>query len=214
MRSLLVALLAVVAFSTAAPEARADYTFEFSNTNGSSFQSAFSVQSGQSIAIQVYLVQNNSGMYNSLNTLGLSSAGVQLNTQNTSIANVTAVTGNSGFDSINTVTGANAKVSETVIVNNPVVSSSATPNQILLGTFTFTGYSAGSTVTVNALPGSGSDNVLGDYTTVIDNYITTTSAAITVTPAPEPGTMALTGLAGAAIVGSYYRRKRPTPAVA
>lgn len=204
MRSLLLALAVCTALLLPGSAARADYAFQF-DLNGTP-QNAFTVGVGQTVNVQVYLVQDNAGTSNGLSSQGLSSAGVQLNTANPAITTVTAVTGNSGFDLQNNTPGASAKVSESILLNNPVFPATGDPNRILIGTFTFTGLTAGSTVTVSALPGSGGDNTLGDGTN-IDSFISTSSAAITVQAVPEPGAMILSGMAVAGFVAGVVRRR-------
>jgi len=209
MRSLFLPLAASAALLLSSDLARADYAFEFDN--GSTPQNSFAVNVGQTITISIYLTQDGGGTSNALNTLGLSSAGVQLNTTTPSVANVTAVAGNSAFDGIHYTTGANATLNETVIVNSPVVSPSNDPNRIYLGSFTFTGYSAGTTTSISAVTPGGASNVLGDYTTSIDNLIAGSSVAISVNAVPEPSSLILGGLLACGICCGYVKRRRLVP---
>jgi hypothetical protein len=199
---------AVLTMMLSADVARADYTFLFTDSSGNA-STSFSVKVGQTVDIRVYLAQT--GSTTGLSSTGLDSGGVQLNTSNSSIANVTNVTANPAFDSSSTATGANANVTEHQTISSPVKAptSGADANRILLGTFTFTGVSAGSTLTVTAIPSTGTNvNVLGDGT-VLDSMIVGSSAAITVTAVPEPGSMLLAGLAVAGFgAGVVYRRLR------
>ncbi len=185
--------------------AHADYQFQFADSSGNA-TSNFNVTAGGTVAVQVFLLQDNTGTSNGLNTVGLSAAGVQLNTQTPTTANVTATAANPAFDQSNTTIGANAQIIESVVQNVPVVSPTGDPNRILIGTFTFTGLTPGSTLAVTALPGTGADNVLGDGT-VIDSLIANSSAVITVAAVPEPGTMLLTGMGAAAIGLGVWRRR-------
>jgi hypothetical protein len=199
---------AVLTMMLSADVARADYTFLFTDSSGNA-STSFSVAVGQTVDIRVYLAQT--GSTTGLSSTGLDSGGVQLNTSNSSIANVTKVTANSAFDVSSTATGASANVTEhqTISPSVKAPTSGTDANRILLGTFTFTGVSSGSTLTVTAIPSTGTNvNVLGDGT-VLDSMIVGASAAITVTAVPEPGSMLLAGLAVAGFgAGIMYRRLR------
>jgi hypothetical protein len=87
--------------------------------------------------------------------------------------------------------------------------SGTTAGAILLGTFTFTGVSAGSTLTLTAQPHPApfQNNILGDGTQ-IDPLIANSSAVITVTAVPEPSTLVLTGLTASVIGFGRWRRRR------
>jgi hypothetical protein len=88
-------------------------------------------------------------------------------------------------------------------LGNPVMAST---NSILLGTFTFTGVTAGqSTLSTTSLLGSGSDNTLADGTS-IDNLISNSSAIIAVNAVPEPSTLLLGGLLATGIAARRLRR--------
>jgi hypothetical protein len=184
--------------------ARADYTFLFTDSSGTASNS-FTVKQGQTIDIRVYLAQTSSTT--GLSSTGLNAGGVQLNTSTSSIANVTNVTANSAFDTNSTNAGSSASVTEHQTTSSAVLAptSGTDANRILLGTFTFTGVSTGTTLTVTAVPSTGTSvNVLGDGT-VIDSMIHNASAAVTVVP--EPSSLILTGLAAAALGTGLVRRR-------
>jgi hypothetical protein len=210
MRYRILALLAVVALAVTSAPARADYTYQFTNSSGVT-QNAFNVNVGQSVTVRVYILETGG---TTLTTSGLSAAGVQLNTTNPSIANVTATTANAAFTGgSSTTTGANASISEFSSTLNPgvVAGTGADANRILVGTFTFTGVSAGQTVTVSALPGLNPDNVLGDGTTSIDAALLNNTATAVITVAvPEPGSTILGGLLAAGVAAPAFRRFRRT----
>jgi hypothetical protein len=208
MRLRIITLLAVVALLLLRAPASADYTYQFADSTGAATNS-FSVGVGQTVDIRVYVLETGGGT--TLQSFGLSSAGVQLSTQTPSIANVTNVTANAAFDAKSTTgTGANAFVSEfsSSSVNAP--SSGADANRILLGTFTFTGLSAGQTLTVSALPGLNPDNVLNDgsNTSIDSALLNNTVTAIVTVAVPEPSTLALTGVLACGIAGAAVRRYR------
>jgi hypothetical protein len=215
MRNVFLTGVVVATLLAVGGAARADYTFEFANSSGTP-QSSFSVGVGQTIAIQVYVEET--GTTTTLNSLGLFSGGVQLNTTNSAVANVTAVTPNAAFTGgSSSGTGSNAYVSVFAAGTAPnSVTAPSGSNAILLGTFTFTGETAGQTLAVTALPGLGPDNVLGDGATSIDSNLlnNATSAVITVTAVPEPGTLTLCGLGAVVFGGAWLRRKRRAQAMA
>jgi hypothetical protein len=198
--------LAVSALLALCSPTRADYAFQFADGSGN-VQNTFTVNVGQTIDVRVYILETGG---TNLQTLGLSAAGIQLNTNTPSISTVSAVTANSAFDAGHTTgTGANAFVSEFSSSSVTAPSSGANANRVLVGTFTFTGVSAGQTLTVTALPGLNPDNVLGDGVTSIDAALANnaTSAVITVA-VPEPGTLILTGLCAAGLAAAGVRRLR------
>jgi len=211
MKLWIVLLAALLTATMSASLAHADYAFVFTDTSGNAM-STFSVNAGQSITIDVYLAQT--GSSTGLTNQGLNSAGVQLNTQTPSVATVTGVTANAAFDQSSTTTGASASVTEHQTFSPAVTAptSGPTAGMILVGAFTFTGQSAGSTATVTAIPSTGTGvNVLGDGT-VIDGMIANATAVITVTAVPEPGSMLLVGLAVSSFgVGVLRRRLRRQP---
>jgi hypothetical protein len=202
MRLPLLVTLAVALFCRGGT-ARADYQYVFTDSSGTA-ASAFTVNQGSTIDIRVYLVETGG---TTLHDTGLTSAGVQVNTGSPSIANASAVTKGSAWDSSTSTTGANAKLNVFQDVSAPVTApnSGADANRILIGTFTFTALSNGTTSIITADPSSSNDTILANGT-VIDGLITNSSAAITVTP--EPGTVVLTGLLATGIGGAALRRLR------
>jgi hypothetical protein len=72
--------------------------------------------------------------------------------------------------------------------------------------------SPGSALTVTALPNAGSNFVDGAGNT-LDSLIMNSSANITVTAIPEPGTVILTGLFAAGFGAHAWRRRRRAAAV-
>jgi hypothetical protein len=217
MRIRLLSALAVAAIALTTQSARAGYEFTFD-------QSAYVVNVGQTVNVNVYLTQT--GSTTGLSAIGLNSGGVQLNYNTTfvSIAGVGSLTPNNttyntstptGFDPVNnsTVVGnGNATIAVGQVSGESAVKAGSgspnTSNSILLGTFQFTGVSAGTSLVVSTAAFPGSDvNVLYNGT-VIDSMITNSSAAITVVAVPEPGTLILTGLLATGIAGGYARKRR------
>jgi hypothetical protein len=208
--------LAVVSLALATGgNARAGYTFLFTDSSGVA-QSAFSVNQGSTIDIRVYLMQT--GSDTGLSASGLSQGGIQLNYNGSiaGVANGSAVTANPAFTDTPTVsvTANSASLNVATLNGSGVMAptSGADANRILLGTFTFTGVSAGTTTALTADPHPNpliGDNVLANGT-VLDSVIANSSVAISVVP--EPGTLVLTGLLATGIVGGAVRRLRRTPA--
>jgi len=206
--SIAVALLGLLAAGT---PARADYTYQFADSSGNAANS-FNVGVGQTVDIRVYILATSPDTLNGGQN-GLAAAGVQLNTATPSIATVTAVTPNAAFDAgSSTATGAHASVSEFSSSTNGVQSGGSGANdRVLLGTFTFTGVSAGQTLTVSALPGLAPDNVKADGTIIDAALLTNTQTAVITVAVPEPGTLMLTGLFAVGLATASVRRlRRPT----
>jgi hypothetical protein len=218
------ALLAALA----AGPARADYQFTFA-TAGGVFTNNFTINPnlGQTtVDIRVYLTQTATGSDTTGITTGpgLNQAGIQLNTSGPGIATVTGVTPNDTahggpFNATNTTTGTGASAFLTEGFTSPSTGLTATAtntllpnatagaNSVYLGTFTFTAGSAGTTSTVSVVPSPGQFNFLADGT-VIDSLISNSTATISVTAVPEPGTVVLSGLLATGIAGGMWRRAR------
>ncbi len=184
-------------------------------------QNNFTVSVGGTVSIQVYLVQT--GTTTTLNSPGLQQGGVALDYAvgaPFAVQNSNAITGNANFAYSNTNVGTttnngatvNTASVQNVSLTTPVTVPSGT-NQILLGTFTFTGLSVGSDVTFTAQPtATGANNVDGNGHN-LDGLISGASAFISVTAVPEPGSLMLTGLgAGALGLGVWKRRQKPLAA--
>jgi hypothetical protein len=209
-------LLAAVLFALMPGRAAAGYAFQFADSGGN-YTNNFSTTVGQTVAVEVFLVQ--SGGSTGLTSTGLTAGGVSLSF-NQAIANVPntgAITPNPAFDNSTTSVGTGiAKLNVNSDVG-PVFAPTTGPNAgaILLGTFTFTGVSGGTTSVTTGLPQAPpfQNNVLGDGT-LLDGIIANSSAVITVA-VPEPGTLVLTSvLAFGGLAGAVWRRYRRREAVA
>ena len=198
-------VLSAAAIFCLAGVAKADYSLEFANSLGVA-QSAFMGNSGSSLTIQVYLTQSSPGQQ-VLTTNGLSTAGVQLNFTSSDFS-VTAATPNTPQFAYNTATIMASSTSVQEAATAPVVAPTvgANANRILLGTFTFTLNSSGTITT--SFPSGGANDVDGMGNT-LDSYVTQSTASVYVISVPEPGSMALTGLAGTLIgVGAWRKRRK------
>jgi hypothetical protein len=193
----------------------AGYTFLFTDASGNP-NTSFSVGVGQTVTIDVYVAQT--GSSTGLSAQGLNSGGVQLNTSSPSIATVTSVTPNAQFDNSSSGIGANAFVTVNQVfspaIKAPTTGSTPPPlNAVLLGAFTFTGQSAGSTLTVTAVPSTGTSvNVIapgGADSGSIDSMLSASpvSASINVFAVPEPASMILCGLAVSGFGAGVLRRR-------
>src|SRR5262249_11987684 len=147
MRMRFLTVLATLGLLAAGPTARADYQFIFTDSTGTA-ASSFSVSQGSTIDIRVYLAETGT---TTLPDTRLSDGGVKLTYDQSiaKVANASAITPNGAFDFASKSTGVNfASLNLTQDGgSSPVAapSSGADANRILLGTFTFTGISAGST---------------------------------------------------------------------
>jgi hypothetical protein len=214
LRYLLPALVASLLLGS---PARADYQFQFADSSGNP-GSGFTINSvGSTVAIQVYLLQTNTGTSNTLTTNGLVDGGLALQFSSTapftisSTSNITPNTAQFGGTNNTSLTTSGGTTTATLQVHNntPVVAptSGANANRILLGTFTFTGVSSGSAITVTAFPDPGSANNIDGAGNNLDGFISQSQAAITVVP--EPSTLVLTGLlAVGGLTGAAWRRYR------
>lgn len=208
-------LLTIAVTLCLVPTARGDYTFEFTDSSNVD-QTNFTVAEGGTVQIKVWLQETNGGT--TLTTTGVTDAGVKL----TFGSNVTVKTSSDiAENSAQFTSGVSKSVgsgSASLNVSNSTAVKAAS-NHILLGTFTFTGVTAGVTTAVTVDPHGGFDDTVLADSTVIDGMIANASAAITVTAVPEPGSFFLCGLAAFGMMGGAYRARRrrlkksETPAV-
>jgi hypothetical protein len=215
MRSLYLCLASIAVLTMASSPARAGFVYQF---DASSYTS-----SGSPINVNVYLVETDSN--GTLQSQGLFSAGVSLTPNNNAAAQVLSAsnitpngyTGNpnnppaNGFANNNSTVSSSAAVLKADNLGNNIIvyPNAATPNEILLGTFTFTPLAVGSfTITANNISSTFSNDVTGsghDLTSLITGGQT---ATITVTAVPEPGSLILGGMFAAGLAGGYVRRRR------
>jgi hypothetical protein len=207
-------VLATIAALLLGGSARADFVYEFAQ--GGTFQNSFLVNQGSTINIQVYLAQTTPST--NLTSPGLIDGGASLQFSASAPFTVTSsgnITPNPQFAGPNntSVSTSGGTTTATVQVHNatPVVATTTDPSgnaAILLGTFTFSGVSAGTGITFTALPDpSSSNNVDGNHV-VLDSLVHNSSAAITVVAVPEPGSLLLAGLAATGFAGAAWRRRR------
>jgi len=211
-RSLVVALVGCL---LAVGSARADLVFQFADASGNA-SSAFTVNAGSTVDVRVYLLQTSSTT--TLSSAGLLDGGVALKFSSTApftVSSSSAITPSSAFGGPNNTnvstsggtTTASVQVHDDGGVLAPTTGADA--NRILLGTFTFSGLSAGSAVTVSAFPDPKSANNVDGNHNNLDSLITQSSAAITVVAVPEPSTVILCALGTCAVgVGAWRRRRR------
>jgi len=236
MRGCLTTVLAVGAWLVAVPAAPAGFVFTFSNVGD--------IQTGQTHTVNVFLHWDGSGTNNLAAGNGLSEAdfGIRLlqsSPGTVTVANPTGadVAGNNDFDfqqrnapnnsGFSTVSGYTnlAGLQLGIIANSPVTTSGAgntggSVDTLYLGSFTLTaGPDAGPNplgVTVRAfVRNTGtSDNFLDSNFTALDSQISPGDASFNVTPVPEPGSIALLGVAATGIAGAAWRKRRnPAPAI-
>jgi hypothetical protein len=199
--------------------ARADLTWEFTDSGGNVVAgNNFTVGQGLTLDIRVYLLETNGGTI--LSTSGLSSAGVQLtgSNSNAQVASASNITPNAAFDqNSKSVSGNAAILNESVLANPNVVAPTTGPdaNRILIGTFTYTGNTVGTTSIATSDPHPTSADTVSGSGTTLDGMIFNATGTINVVAVPEPGSLILTGLAAAGIAAGAWRwRRRRQPAVA
>ncbi len=171
---------------------------------------------GATVPIQVYLSQT--GTTTILSDEGLAFAGVRVTFDDPTIAAVlsdTNIQENPAFDLDSPpffpekeVTGTTAELIVGVDdIFSPVFADSN--GRVLLGEFTFTGLSLGSTnIRAEILDAGGLDYIISGTGVELDGLITPASATLTVTPEPGSVGLALVALGGAAVVGVYRSRRK------
>jgi hypothetical protein len=210
-------LPAVAAVLLLAGPTRADFTYQFADSSGTA-TNAFSVTVGSTINIRVYLLQQ--GGSTNLSSNGLVDGGVALqyssSSPHASISSASNITPNSAFggpnnNSLSTSSGTTSAVVQ--VHDNAGVfapTSGTDANRILLGTFTFTGNTTGSTTINTAFPDANNPNNVDGANNNLDSMVHLPTAAISVVP--EPSAMALCGIGAVALgVGAWRRRRGKTP---
>jgi hypothetical protein len=217
MRCFIRSIFSVLALLSVASLGRADLAWQFTDSTGATVAgNNFSVNQGSTIDIRVYLLETNGGT--TLSSAGLSSVGVKLagSNANAQVASASAITPNPQFDDTSkSVSGNNAILNDGLLAN-PVVhapTTGADANRILVGTFTYSGLTAGTTNVQAVDPHAFADTVDGNGNT-LDALIASSAATITVNAVPEPGTLVLTGMFAVALVGLGCRRRRREAAAA
>jgi hypothetical protein len=204
----MVTVLALLSLTSAG---RADFVWQFTDSAGNTVAgNNFTAGLGSTLDIRVYLLETNGGT--TLSNSGLSSVGVQLSgsNANANVAAASAITPNSQFDDTSkSVSGNNSILNDGLFANSvpKAPTSGADANRILVGTFTFSGSTLGTTNIQAVDPHSYTDTTDGNGN-ALDALISSSAATITVAAVPEPGTLLLVGLAAAAIGGAGIRRTR------
>ena len=203
---------AVVAFVLLvfAPPAYADFVLSFTPDGGAA---DFVLNEGSFIEIPVYIVEFDTAQ---LANEGLFSQGVQINySAGPQYPTVTSAVWNPAFDLgepfnysyTDNASGAAGLEAAIGFTSDPVLPS-GTPASILLGHFTFSGGSDGtSTVLTTSSPDPSRDMFLSGTGDVLDDdvFATTPSATLSVSAVPEPSSAAML-IAGC--VASYACRSR------
>jgi hypothetical protein len=202
--------------------ARADFVYEFATAGTGTFGTAFSVNQGSTLTLQVYLAQTTPSTNLSAN--GLSQGGVALQYPSAgspfSIPSSGSITPNPAFlGPNNTSLGTSGGTTTgTLQVNSaspvfPTATDGGGNQAVLLGTVTLNGNTAGTGILSAVLPDSSGTNNVDGAGNFLDSLVHNASAVITVNAIPEPGSLVLTGLAASAIGFGAWKRLRKTPAV-
>jgi hypothetical protein len=195
----------------AAPPAHADLFFSTADLNGVP-KTQFEIASlGGTVDVQVYLTEINGSV---LSAEKLFAAGVQMRFDSPSgvvaVLSADDITPNGAFNDTGSVerlvTAMSAKLSEAT--DGVTLVSPDAENRILMGTFRFTGQSVGeASLTLLRFNPAPDDRIITGQANALDALVTQQSA-VTIRVVPEPGSLALMGLAGLGMTGIAWRRRQ------
>lgn len=169
---------------------------------------------GATVPIQVYLRET--GATTILTDFGLLAAGIRVTIDDPTVARVSAVGNiqqNPAFDDLlfleKTLSpdyqDAELIMAVDVFDDSPIVFPDG-DGRVLLGTFSFTGLTLGTTnIRATALPGEFVD---GFFDPITETFSPADATTLTVTPEPGSVALSLVALGGAAVVGVYRSRRK------
>ena len=212
--------------------AQTTISYQFANSTGVA-QTSFTVAPGAQIPVRLYMIEStaNAPLMTAHGGMGTASVGVSFGTgaiaavqSLTDIqpsAGPSAIAGRTLFDfpvpglDPNPTAPTSARLSNGKFLGNTVGSPPgvvpadfAETQRVLIGTFVFTGKSAGSVSLVASDPFPTTGGTSGNFDGFdLDPFIASgATATLTVTAVPEPGSFALAGVGIAGLVA--YRRRR------
>jgi hypothetical protein len=201
-------LLAVVATAFLTGTVRADFVFEFGTTAGTAVPNGTIVPvtpGGGTVTLNLYLRESVGGTI--LSTQGLFTASFQVAYSNPAVAAVTAASKGPAFT--NTFAG-NISIGPTATTVPEATQFNAfafpdASNRVLLGTFTFTGGTAGTsniTVQVFQPPAFQTGTNANIDSQINQGFITLSTVGV-----PEPTSLILSGLGATGFVSAWLRRR-------